>query len=674
MMRRMPQPLFQPVVRDGSRVVLRIAGSNLYQNRTQEDEERRRDTVATNRAYYAGTQFDADNAAWRSANGLTDPKQLTPEHKRLHSYSTQIADCVDYIVNQLSDGFGVVVEDDEETRKATMEAWQEQQDAVKAATPAFVKAPRIDKPAASQGTLDLQDIIDKAVQSSEVLNNGDDDDIGIDEILKDAGIAGDVAYETLWDPIEQTCYWEFWAAEDVEFEVPRGRWVKNVVRRQRIFTKSVDPNGLEVEEEVEERVVWDLDFLPMMSEISVVGGDVPEPRSPVRPAPVTVAADVVADTPHLECRRRVYHDDGEDPVQTDWLGLPFIPWGLIRIDKRGLAGFRGDPLITRRALDNADRYNANEQHAWLIGRYNSHGNIAVVGDQAFLKLELDPIVNKDVADILRFPGGTAVFPITLPTDPTMIEHVKGVVADAIYASFGLVRVEPDTINGLGAPSGYALEILNRKSDGTFRRARRTVKRDVITMTNQMLDVTAYRRGAVLTDDELIQLYEENPELDVPVGMLPEVPFWDIDPREVFPDRNLDVRMGSGYIVDSVQIRDDFTAKLISHKEALRRLGMSNDDIEQILDELETEGKQQFETAAAQFMAKTGQSIEEAQAEKSAEKDALDAGADPLTAAQQGAEAARSAAPTDKLPVAKAPVAVAPGTKAGSTTAAPTFRK
>jgi hypothetical protein len=657
----MSQSVFQPVVRDGSRIVLRLAGPNLYQNRTQEDEDARREAVATNRAYYAGTQFDWDNQQWRKANGFVDSKQLTPEHKRLHAYSTQIADCVDYIVNQLSDGFGIVVEEDEDVRKDQMKKWKEDQDQVKAETPMFEKAPVIEKPGVSDGVKELQDIIDRAVEASEVLNNGDDDDIGIDEILKDAGIAGDVAYETLWDPIEETCYWEFWAAEDVEFEVPRGKWVKQVTRRQRILVKEMDERGLEVERDVQERVVWDLEFPPMMTQIPATVGDVPDSRSPVEESPVAVAADVLADTPHKECRRRTYHDDSEDPVETQWLGLPFIPWGLIRIDKRGLKGYRGDPLITRRALDNADRYNSNEQHAWLIGRYNSHGNIAVVGDQAFLKLELDPVVDKDVADVLRFPGGTSVFAITLPTDPQMIEHIKAVTADAIYASFGLVRVEPDTIQGLGAPSGYSLE--NRKSDGTFRRARRTVKRDVIAMTNQMLDVTAYRRGAVMTDEQLIKLYEENPELDIPVGMLPEQPFWEIDPTEVFPERNLDVRMGSGYIVDSVQIRDDFTAKLISHKEALRRLGLSNDDIDQILDELGSESKQQFEGAAAQFMAKTGQTIEQAQAEKTAEQDALNAGDDPVTAKTKAAEAARTAAPAGPT----APVAKAPGTQAGTTT-------
>jgi len=506
------------------------------------DEELRNAIIARNWRYYEGTQYDQDNADAAKALNL-QPDQRMPEHQRLHAYSTQIAECLDFVANQITDGFAFI---------ANAEA--------------------------------VQKIIEATITATDQLGTGEGEDLSFDDLVIAGGLAGDVPYEVMWDPIEETTYLEFWPAEQVIFDVPKGKWVEKVTRKQVIIVETFDGQTV-VEREVRERTEYELVTRIHSSEVGPVDFEDPEVDTPY------LLGDLES---HMECRKQVFWDDNEEPESTEWLGLPMIPWGLLRIDKKGLTGFRGDPIVTRKAIDNADRYNANEQHAYLIARYNSHGNIAVVGDQAFLKLEIEPSVSKDVADVLRFPGGTNVIPITLPTDPQMIEHTKGVTSDAIYASFGLTRVEPDTLTGLGGISGYALEILNRKSDGTFRRIRRTLRADCRTMWNMALDVTAYRQGATLTIPELADTFEDDHDREVPPALLQPVNFWEIDPATVFSDRKIEVRMGSGYIVDHVMVRDDFVAGLISQEEALRMIGRSDPEIEKILGEQEAKKQVEFD--------------------------------------------------------------------------------
>jgi hypothetical protein len=538
--------VFSPTFVDSSgRVVMRRAGVTVTGE--AEDEQRRIDRIRINRAYYDGTQYDLDNQAWCQANNVPADTHM-PEHMRLHAYSTQIAECVEFIANQLTSGFQIVAEDQERVQK----------------------------------------VIDDAIQATDLLRNESDEDLAVDSLMIEGGQAGDVPYETLWDPVEQTVYWEYWPAEQVEFKVPSGTWVKEVIRTQTITVDAVGQGGAEVSKQVLEKVVYDMAFQP--TDLNTIG-EIAEPRK--------------------ECRRRVYWDAEAEPRETSWLGLPFIPWGVLRVYKEGIRGFRGDPLITRKAIDNADRLNAVEQHAFKIARYNSHGNVVVVGDQGFLQIESQPQLNKDVADVIKFPGGTGVFALTLPTDPQMIQHTRAVTADAIYASFGLTRVEPDTLDGLGGITGYALEILNRKSEGKLKRVRRTFKTDWVLAINQALDVYAYRSGAVLTDPDMLLAMENDPEMELPTAFLPTVPFWQIDPEQVFPNRSVEIRMGSGYIVDDVQIRDDYTAKLISRKEALRQRGLSDDDIDDIETEITDAAQAAFEGAQFPTVAPAGQTVPEA---------------------------------------------------------------
>jgi hypothetical protein len=227
----------------------------------------------------------------------------------------------------------------------------------------------------------------------------------------------------------------------------------------------------------------------------------------------------------------------------------------------------------------ADRFNANEQIAYLIARYNSHGNLAVIGDAASLKVELDNRINKDVADILSFPGGTALQILQLPTDPQMIEHQREVLLDGMYGGFGLSRLDHTTLQSMGQVTGYALEIMNRKSDGTFNQVKNRYIGDFRKMLNMILDVTAYKEGTGADD--------EQPDMEADVTAVDLV---DGEDKALtrFPKRKFEISLGSGGVIDEVQIRDDFTAGLISRAEALRRRGVEQTQIEKIDEEIKKE--------------------------------------------------------------------------------------
>lgn len=495
--------------------------------------EERRQLIGKNRAYYDGTQFDEVNRVRAQELGCGD-KPL-PEWERLHAYSGQIGECVDFIADQLTDGFGVIC------------------------TNSLV-----------------QQIVDAALDATDLFRNDSDEDIALDDLIVEAGQAGDVVYETRWNAVEGGGFWEFWAAEDVEFEVPYGRHISKVTRRMRkTVPRLVGSEFRDVE--VTEICTYELKHrLQNEDDLFDASG-----------APVPGVEPVLT----IECFRRTWWDNEEQ--LSEWMGMPFIPWGIVRADRRGLRGFRGQPLITRRAIDNADRYNANEQTAYQIARFNSHGSLVVIGDQAYLKIQSDGGVNRDVMDVLTYPEGTKAFAVTLPTDPEMIDHTRQVTADAIYGSFGLTRVEPDTLQGLDAPSGYALEILNRKSEGKLKRVRRVLKTDLVGMINQLVDLTAIRQGVLAEDTGLLEVGDRED--------LPEVVadnWWEVDPAAVFPDREIEIRMGAGYIVDDVMIRDDFTSGLISQEEGLRRRGYSDEDIEQIM----AEQQEAADAAAERFQA------------------------------------------------------------------------
>lgn len=407
---------------------------------------------------------------------------------------------------------------------------------------------------------EVQAVLDQMVAATEVIaaENDDGDQVMVtDEPLRSALVGGDTPVYVGWDPIEARPYLEFWESENVEFVRETTRTLDKVIRTEVVWR--VDEIGQY--RQVTERIEYD-----------------------VAPNEAFV----------LEARAQTFWDNEEEPRSTQWLGLGRIPWTLLKGEDKSLRGMRGESLVSEQAMETADRYNAVEQIAWLISRYNSHGNLAVIGDGASLKLEQDGRVSKDVADVLTFPGGTALQVITLPTDPQMIEHQRAVLADALYNAFGLVRVEPSTMTGLGGLTGYALEILNEKTEATFRRIRRHWRKGWIGVVNLVLDVTAWKRDAALgffdpTTFEFTEVdrLDEAPILP-PEGQIPMVRWWTVDPAVVFPNRKVKVPMGSGYIVDEVKIRDDFSAGLISRKEALRKRGETETHINEIVAEIEAE--------------------------------------------------------------------------------------
>lgn len=493
-----------------------------------QEEQARINGILRRRQYFGGQQYDQRNWDHALACKLDPWTQRLPEHERMHAYSTQIAESVKFISDQLSEGFRIVCDD----------------------------------PA-------VQELVDQVAADTEVMNGGDDDeDLVCDELLTEALVAMDVPYEVLWDPIAQLPFTQFWDSEQVEIVNPYGQHIEQVTRTEIIWVDDPEPGAVPgSKKQVTERVVYALH---------------PNERGVE------------------ECRRDTFWDNDPEPRESRWLGVPMIPWGVLRGYKDGLRGVRGDSIISSQCMETADRYNANEQHSYLIARYNSHGNMVVTGDGALLQLKEADRVEKDVADFLLFPGGTNAYPLTLPTDPQMIEHQRKVCSDAIYASFGLTRVEPDTLSSLGGVTGYALEILNRKTEGTFRRIRRNWRKSWIKWVNMLLDVTAYQTRAPLSvqDIETGQVLEverladlgidfDDPEFIMPEGLMPVVLFEQVVPIEVYPNRNVEVEMSSGYIVDQVAIRDDFTAKLIDRRTALKERGLSDKEADAIVDEFES---------------------------------------------------------------------------------------
>lgn len=496
-------PLVPIRIQGKLRLINLPAGAGAKEQEDIEQENDRRLGVYWRRRYYEGSQYEDENAEAAAAEGIDQTVDRLPEHRRVHAYSTQIAESVDFVANQLAENFGL-----------------EAQDAM------------------------VQMILDTAMrQSDQFTGEGDDEDPSVEEVVRDALVAGDVAVEVRWDPVEGGAYYEVWESEQVRFDWETRRQLERVTREETVWRFDLD---MQSDRQVNERIEYDL---------------------------------ITNEVGFLECRRQTFWDDEDSPRMVDMLGIPFIPWVLVRGLMQGLREMRGRSLITDQSMRHADRYNATEQLSYIIARYNSYGNLAVVGDTAALEARREERISKDVADVLTFPGGTGVHSITLPTDPRMIEHQKNVLAEAIYESFGLTQMRTETLTGLGKVSGYALEILNRKTEGTFRRIRRNIVRDLKGLFAMTLDMTAYRR--VETDvDALMPMVAA----DGTTSLI--APFWTVEPDVTFPNRRVTVRLGTGYIVDDVMIRDDFVSNLISRREALRQRGFDDDRIAQIEQEIE----------------------------------------------------------------------------------------
>lgn len=453
------------------------------------------------RLYYEGEQYDEQNLATAKECNVDLMVARLPEHLRLHAYSTQIQESIDFLADQMAQEFELVAEDP-----------------------------------------NVQAVLDSALEANDRTSDG------VEDIARDALQAGDVAVRVGWDAITQSPTMEFWESETVEFRWASRTKIDKVLLREMIW---IGDSAVGPRQVLETRVYS------------------------MRPNEVGIDEAIV----------EVFWDDSEEPVSTERLELPFLPWTLLRVNRKKLRVVRGESMITDQVICHADRLNAVETVAYLISRYNSHGNLAVIGDAALLEARQEERISKDIADVLTFPGGTALQEITLPTDPSMIIEQKASLTEAIFSAFGLTRLDAESVAAMGQVSGYALEILNRKTEGTFRRIRRNWAADWLVLANMLIDVHAIRSNDVLIDQFGTVL-----QLDAPLedGQLVLVPFWLVDVEAEFPNREIEVRMGSGYIVDSVLVRDDFTAGLISQREALRQRGYDDDEIDKIIGEQENE--------------------------------------------------------------------------------------
>lgn len=468
----------------------------------QHAEQARREHITEARDYYAGSQYDDDNAECArelTAANLRGEKAIVrylldvyqlPEHLRRHAYSTQIAECVDYLADRLAEGFAV------ETSPQP-----------------------------------VADIVASCLDATPELSATDDDEQrAVATVLTEAVKTGDVPALIRWDDTEQVCRLEFWDSEMVRMDFADGR-------PDTVVKVSVDQTDWRTVDGTHKQVQLRRDW-------------------------VLTPAD---DPGGRRCVERVYvTDQGEEiarrPVEEIEWRLPVLPWHVLRAHRPRLRDTRGTSLISVQAMRTADRYNAVEQVSWLIARYNSHGNLAVVGDQPHLMAQEGKRIQKDVADVLTFPGGTGVHAITLPTDPRMIEHQRQVLLEALFGCFSLTRTDQETVSNLGQVSGYALEILNERTEGTFARVRSQLVRDLKRLLSLVVDVHTYRAAG----------WQPGRNVDLP------------------PQRDITVRLGSGWVVDDAQARDALLAGAISRREYLRLTGRSDDEAGRILDEIAEE--------------------------------------------------------------------------------------
>jgi hypothetical protein len=509
----------------------------------QQAELWRRDEVAARRAYYGGTQLDADNNA--CLTGLTAEQTRTgekmlaraamagklPEHLRLHAYSAQIEESVDYLTHRLVSDFAV------ECKSSA-----------------------------------VQDIIDRCLDSSpELSGTANDDELSVERVTREALLAMDCPVRVRFDVALGSCWLDFYPSDSVrlDFTTERSDRPDFAALWETHWLPGEDGHPRQVTIRREWRVEWH-----------------------TYPGP-----DGLPDTGQMtyQCVEKWWEErPGQDEdilLDTRPTGLPFVPWGLLRGSRKGLRVERGESVVSTRAMRTADRIDSLLQRGFLAAAHNAHATLAVVGDGAMLRLERDNKIHKDVADVLTFPGGTAVLPVVLPTDTALIEHQRTVLLDALYGTFGLARVDQSTLQGLGQVTGYALEILNTRTDSTFDILRNQLVRDWLAVVNLILDCQAH--WTVVTD--------QTDRAAVVTEALK------IDPLTVYPDRAAEIRTGSGGVVDAARVRDDFVVGLISHEEALRQLGYTNDEITLIRRELDAQAQrdQQAQQAALGGVEGTG---------------------------------------------------------------------
>lgn len=482
--------------------------------------QHRRQGVALRRQYYEGTQYVDENA--RRAEKLTaeDPSfsdrwQRMPEHHRIHAYSTHVPQGINFLADQI-------------TGQMTIRSARDEND----------------QPIAE----DVEDWIPRCFRRSGL-------EFRKQELARETMIAGDLFVNTVAAPNvdeeQPQSVWHLWEAETVEADYDDDDWqtLTEIRTEEHVF---IERDG----ETIEVRRVHRWTMVPMFFLADEDG----EISAPVFDLDEGTGEVIVA----MECVE-IIEEDGEE-IDRRRLGLPFIPWVHVHGENQSLRSMYGRPVITFQLMESVDRYNAVSQLEFLAIRYNSFGNLAVTGDEAYLREQAGDdygvfTIHKDIADAIVFPGGTDVEVITLSINTEAFAQHKDQLDGGLFELMGLERIDAESIRSFGGVSGYALEILNRKTDGTFRRITENQRDGIQKMVEMGLRVDAIVSTAPIVDGVRA--------------------WWVVDVDDVWPNRLVDIDFGSAYIVDEVATRDDFIADLISRAEALRQRGMDDDEIAQI---------------------------------------------------------------------------------------------
>src|SRR5690606_12828899 len=116
-----------------------------------------------------------------------------------------------------------------------------------------------------------------------------EDDLSVTNIVRESLLAGDVAVHVRWDAVEEVAWFEFWESEYVEFRY---------AERNRHRLESV--------------VVTELEW------VLLPDGDMGEKWK-------TTTYGLVGG----ECVRRIRYEGDDDSERVEYLGIPFVPWGLL---------------------------------------------------------------------------------------------------------------------------------------------------------------------------------------------------------------------------------------------------------------------------------------------------------------------------------------------------------
>ena len=261
---------------------------------------------------------------------------------------------------------------------------------------------------------------------------------------------------------------------------------------------------------------------------------------------------------YQECVYLKFEGDNENPTEASLLNIPFIPIVHLRAIRKKLRKSFGESLV-RKVMGDTDRFNSVSQLEFQIGRYNSTGHLALFGAESQIKAE-QLFLGGEANDFWAFPSTTEAKVIALPTDTTVIENQRNVLEKNMYKKMGIQKMDLEDIQGMGAPSGFSLEILNRKTDGVFSRIQKELSKGYITVFSYALDMQAIMESGK--------------------------PWWKVDPLKIYPNRTINFTFGSLFVADSEQIRQDYVAGLISRKRALMQKGISETDAIKMAEEVE----------------------------------------------------------------------------------------